>query len=124
MGFLDKLLRNMPGSPVSVAKNLLANYNKIKMSSPTFHEKEIFRELLELRYSVIKTIRKEEIDKILETSDNLVAVTLDVLSAENPAAMQIPYFQDTFHDICKFYRDNAPSEYAKFKKFMSSKRNR
>lgn len=121
MGFLDKLLRTMPGGPASVAKNLFTNYNKIKMRSPNLEDKEIFRELLESRYAVLKTIRKEQLDEIIETSDNLVSFTLDVLSAENPAAMQTPYFQATFHDICKFYRDNAPSEYAKFKKFMSSK---
>ena len=119
MGLFDKLLNKMPGGPVSVANNLLTHYRKIKNDSSSLSEKEIFSELLRSRYTIFKTMNSSQIDEVLETSDNLVAITFDVLSAENPAAMQAPYFQDTFSDVCKFYRENAPAEYERFKKIMS-----
>ena len=122
MGLLDKLLKRMPGGPLSVANNLLTHYNKIKKNPLNLSEKEIFSELLRSRYVIFKTMSLSQIDEVLETSDNLISITFDVLSAENPAAMQTPYFQDTFNDVCKFYRENSPIEYEKFK-ISISKRN-
>jgi len=112
-GFFNKLARNMPGSPKSVASNLLKYYLLYTAKFPYLHEKEIFRKILNERYSVL--IDGNDIERIVAKADTLVEITLGVLSIAHRASVSGQFMEETASDIFNFFLENAPIEFEKFK---------
>jgi len=68
MGFMDKILRNMPGGPKSIAKSMLRAYNLYLMANPNCEKEEARRYCVETRYKVMKILTQEQIEKCLSES--------------------------------------------------------
>jgi len=66
------------------------------------------------RYSVMKTVKEDEFDKIVSNCGNLIEFVLSIVVRENPPAMMPPHQEDTIGDILKWFMKNAPEEYDKF----------
>ncbi len=103
----------MPGSPKSVASNLLKYYLLYVAKFPNLHDKEIFRIILDERYSVL--IDGNDIERIVAKADTLVELTLGVLSVAHRASVSGQFMEETTSDIFNFFLENAPLEFEKFK---------
>jgi hypothetical protein len=104
----------MPGSPKSVASNLLKYYLSYTAKFPYLHEKEIFRKILDEKYSLV--IDGNDIDRIVSKADTLVELTIGVLSIAHRASVSDQFSEETLGDIFNFFLENAPLEFEKFKK--------
>jgi len=104
----------MPGNPRNIAKHLLKYYLADTTKFPDLTAKEIFRKILQGRYTVIKTMNADDINKVISRTDTLVELTLAVIAYENPAAMSSHYHKETCDDIFNFFKENAPREFEKF----------
>lgn len=113
MGFFNKLVRNMPGSPKSVASNLLNYYLLCVAKHPDLPNKEIYRIILNERYSVL--IDGNDIERIVAKADTLVELTLGVLPIAHRASVSDQFMEETTSDIFNFFSENAPLEFEKFK---------
>ena len=113
MGFFNKLVRNMPGSPKSVASNLLKYYLLYTTKCRYLHEKETFRKILNERYSDL--IDGNDIERIVGKADTLVELTLGILSIAHRVSVSGQFMDETASDIFNFFLENAPLEFEKFK---------
>jgi hypothetical protein len=110
MGFLDKIRRNMPGSPRSIAKSMLRAYNLYLRANPNCEKEEARRFCVETRYKVIKILTQAEIEKYLSESPDLGSLVYTCMRKEHPPAFKYPFAMETLDDLCTFFRDNAPEE--------------
>jgi hypothetical protein len=113
MGFFNKLLRNMPGCPKSIANNLLKYYLSYTAKFPDLNEKEIFRKILNEKYSFL--FDSNDIDRIIAKADTLVELTIGVLSIAHRPSVSGQFSEETAGDIFNFFLENAPLEFEKFK---------
>jgi len=114
MGFFYNLRKNMPGSPKSVAQHLLKYYLSDVTKYPHLKPKDLFKKILQDRYTVFKTMSADDINKVVAQSETLLELTLAVIAFENPAAMSSHFQRETFQDIFNFFQKNAPLEFEKF----------
>lgn len=70
--------------------------------------------MLKDRYAIVRTMKANDIERVLSTADTIVELTLAVLAYENPAAMSPRYQKETCDDIFNFFREHAPLEFQKF----------
>lgn len=110
MGLLDKLLTNMPGSPVKIAKIMLRAYNTYKVNHPTNSKSDALRYTLESRYRIFKLMKPEEMKSILSEADTLGHLAFLVVAHENPAAVHPVNMKQTVLDLYEFFSKNAPDE--------------
>lgn len=110
MGLLDKIARNMPGSPRSIAKSMLRAYNLYLMANPNCEKEEARRYCVETRYKVMKILTQEQIEKCLSESYDLGSLVYTCMKIEHPPALKYPFAMDTLDDLCTFFRENAPEE--------------
>ncbi len=115
MGFLDSVRRNMPGSPRNVAKHLLRYYLADTTKYPGATEKQVFMKMLKDRYVTVRTMTDADIEYVVSKTDTSVELTMAVIARENPAAMSDIYRDETVQDIFKFFIENAPMEFEKFR---------
>lgn len=114
MGLFSKILRDMPGGPKSVAKNLLKYYLLNTARYPHLDPKEIYRKMLQDRNVISKMMNANEIEKIVAKADNLLELTLGVIAHENPAAVSPQFEKETIDGVFGFFKENAPGEFTKF----------
>jgi len=111
MGFLDKIVRNMPGGPLSIAKSMLRAYNIYLRANPGCPKEDARRYCIETRYKVIKILNQDEIEKILtDTPPDLGILVYACIRRENPAAFEYPFTTKTLDDLCSFFTKNVPEE--------------
>ena len=101
MGLFGNILRKMPGSPVSAAKTMNKIFNGIISNKPDCDRQAAFRQILETRYQVMKTMSQSEIDMCLYYCSDLGEVVFWALSKENPVATSQPHVKDTVNSPLK-----------------------
>jgi hypothetical protein len=110
MGLFDKLLRNIPGSPTSVAKTMLRAYTTYKTDHPKSRKKDALRYAIETRYKIIKAMEPEKMESILSEADTLGHLVFLVVAHENPAAAHPVMMKQTVLDLYEFFKKHAPDE--------------
>lgn len=120
MGLFDRVLRKLPGNPVSAAKTLLKAYNSHMASNPDIDKKDAFRYCLESRYLILKTMKQHEIEECLEYCDDLGEIVFWAIAKENPIAANQPHVQDTVNDLYSYFITVAPEESNGLKELMES----
>lgn len=118
MGFFNKLLRTMPGSPVSAAKTIMKIYKSCKCKGSFSSDKEIFRHILQNRYSLIKTMKESEIDMCLNYCDDIGEVIYWCVAKENPTAGSQPNVKDTISNILDYVMKVDPENSNGLKKLL------
>lgn len=110
MGFLDKIIRNMPGGPRSIAKSMLTAYNLYLKTNPNGRKEDARRYCIETRYKVIKILKQDEIEKYLAEAPDLGSLVYMCLRRENPQAFEYPFATNTLKDLYRYFNENAPEE--------------
>lgn len=110
MGLFYKLLRNMPGSPKSVAKTMLRAYTSYKTDHPKSSKKDALRYALETRYKIIKAMEPEKMESILAEADTLGHLVFLVVAHDHPAAAHPMFMKETVLDLYEFFKKHAPDE--------------
>lgn len=110
MGFFDKILRNMPGSPKSVAKNMLRIYRTYLAQNPGATKADALRYCIESRYQIIKTMKIDDFESCLAEADTLGHLVFLCVAKENPMAAKYPYMKDTVEDLYEYFKINTPEE--------------
>jgi hypothetical protein len=109
-GLFDRLLRNMPGSPRSVAKTMLRAYTIYKTDHPKSSKKDALRYTLETRYKIIKAMEPEKMESILSEADTLGHLVFLVVDHENPTAAHPMMMKQTVVELYEFFKKHTPEE--------------
>ena len=110
MGLFDRLLRNMPGSPTSVAKTMLRAYTTYKTDRPKSSKKDALRYAIETRYKIIKAMEREKMESILSKAETLGHLVFLVVAHENPAAAHPVMMKQTVVELYEFFKKHTPDE--------------
>ena len=108
--FLDKI-----GGPESVCKSLYTTYSLFKERG--YSHEDAMRNTLENRYSVLKFVKKEEFQSILDKSKELSLLALFCIIRENPYRGG-DNFQDTALRVLKYFSDIDPSQCSELTKML------
>lgn len=121
MGLFDSIKRNMPGSPVSVAKTMLKIYRSYRRNNPHCSDHDAYRYTIETRYVALKPVSQDTVELILEKTDCLETLVFLTFCAENdllnllitssnmhPSLEQL--FEKISNDLMVFFEKNAPNE--------------
>ena len=110
MRLLNKLLRNMPGSPRTVAKAMLRAYTSYKRDLPESSRKDALRYTIESRYRIVKAMEPDKMESILSEAETLGHMVFLVVAHENPAAAHPMMMRRTVLDLHEFFEEHAPDE--------------
>lgn len=114
MGFLGNFLNKLGQKAIKdTAENVLKYYRLNASRHPNLSKQDLFRMLLEDRYTILKTMKKEDINNVVTHTDNLVALTLAIIAYENPPAIHVNT-DSTLEIVTQFYAANAPEEFQIF----------
>jgi len=105
----NKLLRKMPGSPVSVAETILRAYTTYKSDHPDSSKADSLRYTLESRYQIIEAMKSDKRESILSEAKSLGHLVFLVVAHENPAATHPALMKQTVLDLYTFFEINAPN---------------
>lgn len=110
MGIIGRLLTKGPGGPVSIAKAILTAYNVCRSVNPDLSQPNVFRQVLQSRYAVIRKLDGREIDVAALSAQSIGDIITIVIQLEVPVAFERHILDDTFFELEKFYMKNAPDE--------------
>lgn len=110
MGLFDRLLRNMPGGPTSVAKTMLRAYSTYRTEHTRSSKKDALRYAIETRYRIIKAMEPEKMESILSEADSLGHLVFLVVAHENPTVVHPVVMKQTVLDLYEFFEEHAPDE--------------
>lgn len=95
MGFIRKVMKGFARSPLSSITNttdtIAKHYVKLKKDQTQLSEKEIYREIIRFRYSVIplkEEWRYEELMKEIDETSKLKDLVFHILTAESPDLLE------------------------------------
>lgn len=87
MGFFSNLIAKSPVSTIPATTDTIANQYKELKKSTTLSDKDIYRKIIELRYSVIPLKEKWRYDSMMkevENMDSLKLLVFEILTQEAP----------------------------------------
>lgn len=95
MGFLNKIMKGIASSSLSAitgtTDTVAKHYLKIKQENPELPEKEIYRAIIQFRYSVMPLKEEWRFDMLMEDvekAEKLRDLILDILAAESPELLE------------------------------------
>lgn len=109
MGLFEKLRRNVPGGPTSIAKTMLNAYRSYFARNPG-EKSDALRYCIESRYLTLKIMNQEEIEACLAEAQTLSDLVFGCVAKENAAAVEPSYLKNTVEDLYVFFKENAPEE--------------
>jgi len=110
MGFLDKILRSIPGTPTRVAKTMVNDFNSYRKANLQGPKEDAYRYTIENRYKDLHTMNHQEIESCLESCSDLGEIVFWAIAKENPSAAKQPSVRDTVGDLYEFFSTTAPEE--------------
>jgi hypothetical protein len=114
MGLFEKLLGKFSTkTALGTADIVLRSYNTYKQQYPSMSRSDLFKLVLNNRYSVIKTMNDVHIDAMARNVTNVVDLTLSILAYENPIAIRNDD-GSIWDAISAFFSNNAPDELTTF----------
>jgi len=120
MGLFDKLMKYVPGGPVSIAKTMLRAHNRYKELNYNATRDEALRYAIESRYQIIKVMNKDEIESCLKHSSFLGDLVLCVIEKEIPAFLSGQIEDKTINDLYNFFKENAQKEIGSIEDYRMS----
>ena len=109
MGFFDKIRRNVPGGPTSIAKTMLNAYKSYLARNPG-EKSDALRYCIESRYLTLKIMNQEEIETCLAEAHTFSDLVFACVAKENPAAVEPSFLKNTVEDLYFFFKENTPDE--------------
>ena len=109
MGLFEKLRRNVPGGPTSIAKTMLNVYRSY-LARDQGEKSDALRYCIESRYLTLKIMNQEEIETCLAEAHTFSDLVFACVAKENPAAVETAFLKNTVEDLYMFFKENAPEE--------------